>query len=279
MALQDELESEAGRRHLMERLLGVADGSGTLSMAVLVGGLGAAAFVASMAYDWQKAIVDLTPTSGSVGDQAQQQLTFHLAPASVDGLGSVYVLAMLGLLVIIGSAISWPHLAQRLRIISTGLGVGVIGVLIALTVRLPNALTTQQGSTLGPFEYQGRLSSSHEAGLYFAFLAVVLSVTAVWLAGPSIRRSSAPSAAAEPASVRIVMTTESSEAVWAAPAPAAPAVRAVPIQPAPVRSSTQDASAYAPPPYGFEPGTVNGLSVSGAEPIDLTVHPGDAWPR
>jgi hypothetical protein len=185
---------------------------------------------------------------------------------------------MLGLLVIIGSAITWQHVAQRLRIISTGLGVGVIGVLIALTIRMPTALATQQGTSVVPVELQGRLTTSHEAGLYFAFLAVVLCVTAVWLAGPSARRSpvaataaasAAPSLAASPGP-----TPEPSPAVWAAPA-----VRPAPTPAVPAQPSTQDTSAYAPPPYGFEPGTVNGLTVSAAEPIDLTVHPGDAWNR
>jgi hypothetical protein len=276
MALQDELRSESTRRHWMERLLGVTDGGGTLSMAVLVGGLGAAAFVASMAYDWQKAVVDLAVANdGGLSDPVQQQqLTYHLAPASVDGLGSVYVLAMLGLMVIIGSAITWQHVAQRLRIISTGLGVGLIGVLVALTIRMPTALETQQGTSIVPVEYQSRLTTSHEAGLYFAFLAVVLCVTAVWLAGPSVRRSHESASVASAAPPVTPPSTETSPAVWAAPA-----ARPAPTPAPPAQPSTQDTSAYAPPPYGFEPGTVNGLTVSAAEPIDLSVHPGDAWNR
>jgi hypothetical protein len=148
----------------------------------------------------------------------------------VDGLGSVYVWVMLGLLASIGAAIAWPHSALRLRVLATGVGVGLIGILIALTLRLAGAFVDQQAV---PTESQAQLKTvtTIQPGLYFAFAAVVLCVAAIWLAGPRDRRSS--------------------------------------LSPVDGRRSTMD----------IAPRSSNEVTVTESEPIDQSVHPGDAWRR
>jgi hypothetical protein len=182
----------------------------------------------------------------------------------VDGLGTIYVVAMIALLATVGVAITWRHLAQSLRVLSTGVAVGVIGVLIALTIRLPTAFAAAQGVTSVPSEYFDRLDSSHKAGLYFGFLAVLLTLAAIWLAGPPVRRADAPTATTSTASGGAVT-------VQVGPSSLAP-----PGQPSVPAQSIQDTRVDA---VRYEQGTVNGLTVSAAEPIDTTVHPGDSWPR
>jgi hypothetical protein len=191
-----------GRRGLMHRLLGVADTGSPLSVALLIGALGAAAFVGSMAYSWEGVQLDLTaPSNGSILQLTTS--TYDLAPTSVDGLGTVYVWVVIGLLVGIGAAVAWPHSAARLRVLATGVGVGGVGILIALSVRLPQAFINQQAL---PQEGQAQLKVDtwHQPGLYFAFAAVVLCVAAIWLAGPPFRRSSAaPRVPAQPSTMDI----------------------------------------------------------------------------
>jgi hypothetical protein len=228
------------RRGLLHRLVGVADSAGTTSLALLVGGLGAAAFVASMAYPWEKVALDLTPLSN--GFSASTLSTYELTPAPVDGLGTVYVWVMLALLATIGAALAWPHTAVRLRVLATGVGVGMIGILIALTLRLAGSFVNQQGV---PTESQAQLKveTTHQLGLYFGFAAVVLCVAAVWLAGPSIQRRSAGSSR-------------------------------VPVQP-----STIDIRPHSGTFTRCESGPVAGLTVTAADPLDENVHPGDPWRR
>ncbi len=191
----DELRPIAPQRGWVERLLGISDRGGATSVAVLVGALGAAAFVGSLAYGWQKEVVDLTSSSGGSGnDAAVSTMTFDVSPASVAGLGTVYVLAMVGLLAVVGVAVSWQYLALRLRVISSGVGVGLIGVLIALTIRMPSTAGQAEGAGLLPVEVRDRITTTQSAGLYFAYLAVALLVASTWLAGPSLRRSAAGTA-------------------------------------------------------------------------------------
>jgi hypothetical protein len=187
-----------GRSGLLHRLLGVADTGSPLSVALLLGALGAAAFVGSMAYPWEGVHLGLTPLNTGGPSIQLTTSTYDLAPTSVDGLGTVYVWVVIGLLVGIGAAVAWPRSAARLRVLATGVGVGAVGILIALTVRLPQAFINQQGL---PEEGQAQLKVDtwHKPGLYFAFAAVVLCVAAIWLAG---RRSS--SAARDPAQPSIM---------------------------------------------------------------------------
>jgi hypothetical protein len=229
-----------GRRGLLHRLLGVADTAGSISLALLVGGLGAAAFVASMAYPWEMVALDLTPLSN--GFSGSTSSTYELTPAPVDGLGTVYVWVVLVLLATIGAAVAWPKTAVRLRVPATAVGVGVIGILIALTLRLAGSFVNQQGV---PTESQAQLKveTTHELGLYFGFAAVVLCVAAVWLAGPSTPRRSAGSARF------------------------------------PAQTSTMDMQ---PPRGSFarsESDPVAGLTVTAADALDENVHPGDPWRR
>jgi hypothetical protein len=197
---EPDIVADEGRRGLLRRLLGVADSGSPLSLALLVGALGAAAFVASMAYSWERVLLDLTPLGNGTFERTSS--TFDLAPTSVDGLGTVYVWVMIGLLATIGAAVAWPQSAARLRVLATGVGVGAVGILIALTVRLPQAFISQQGV---PVEGQAQLkvNTTHEPGVYFAFAAVVLCVAAIWLAGPLRRSSTATRVPAQPSTMDI----------------------------------------------------------------------------
>jgi hypothetical protein len=246
----------AGRRGWMARVLGVSAGR-SLSTAVLVGALGSAAFVASMSYRWESVVVNLTQPSTDMSNAIANgpaananTLSYDIAPTSVDGLGTVYVLTMIGLIAVIGAAVGWSHLAARLRVVATGVGVGLVGVLVALTLRLdgPDGLQPSLGQAI-PIELRSQLTISRELGQYFAYAAVFLCVAAVWLAGPSVRRSTAPAAA---------------------PAPAAPVEHADRVEP-----STSDS--WSAPTFSYDHGSVTGLTVSAAESVDI--HPGDAWSR
>lgn len=236
------------QRRWLERTLGVADRSGSISVAVMVGVLAAASFIASLTYDWQQATFNVAPNGGDT--DAPAVFTYNLSPGSTDGLTTVYVLAILVLLGGIGTAVAWPQVAHRLRVAATGVGAGLIGVVTALAVRLPD-----QAGVLAS-QYEDRLSSTVEPGVYFGFATVVLCVVALWLAGPSPRR-------AQPS------------------LPVPVSALSIPDSPAPSpRKSTVD-SPSPPQPYeigGQRPtGSVNDLTVSPAEPIDLTTHPGVEW--
>jgi len=250
----DELQSAVPQRGWVERLLGVSERSGTISVAVLLGALGAAAFVASLAYGWQQEVIDLTQNvdSNNGGNTFQNSYTIEASPATVESLGTIYVLGGLALLAAVGVAVSWPNQAQKLRVLASGVGVGLLGVVIALTVRMPTVSGGQLGVNVLPQEMLDRITTHTQPGIFFGYGSIVLCLTSIWLAGPPIRRSNRA----------------------AAPAYA-------PVAAAPPSTSDMQPSfpTYAPPPYAYERGTVNGLSVSAAEPFDTSVHPGDAWRR
>jgi hypothetical protein len=219
------------------RLIAPPSGGRPATLAFLLGVAGAAAFVGSLALDWQKVRL---PT-----DESFQGAELHFASgiASIDTLSLVYTLCVVALLGIVGAVITRPELALRLRMAAAGVTVGVVGILAAVTVRLDGAIANLSMGFYGfTTEQAATMTFSYEPGIFCGYAAAVLPGMAIWVAGRTAVRGAAP----------------------ARPEPAAPSVGGEPA----VRHAD------------LHP--VRELSVSGSEPLDLTVAPGPArhgWPQ
>jgi hypothetical protein len=173
------------------------------SIALGIGALGAAAFVASLALDWQRVTIEAPPTTGDSVPQGVSVFTAGLG--SMETLSLAYVLGSIALLALVGAVASRSDLALRLRMTAMGAGVGVLGVLIAVTLRIPNALLTTQGIFDAIFlggtpQLRDRVTNTYEPGIVCGYAAVLLLTLAIWLAGrPAARAAAAHMAAGEDA--------------------------------------------------------------------------------
>ena len=159
----------------------------------LLGALGAAAYVAALALDWQKITVE--PLT-SEGPTPQQNAILTAGLGDIATLSLAFVLGGIALLALIGTVATRPEVALRLRMTTMGVGVGLVGVLLAITVRMPNTYLAVQGFAEaifggGPEAIQDRTTSSYEPGIFFAYAAVILPLLGVWLAGRPAARSAA----------------------------------------------------------------------------------------
>jgi hypothetical protein len=173
------------------------------SIALGIGALGAAAFVASLALDWQR--VTIEAPSSTDGALAPQDFAFTAGLGNMETLSLAYVLGSIALLALVGAVASRPDLALRLRMTAMGAGVGMLGVLIAVTLRIPNTLLTTQGVLEAVFgggtpQLRDRMTNSYEPGIFCGYAAVFLLTLAIWLAGrPAARAAAAHMAAGEDA--------------------------------------------------------------------------------
>src|SRR5690606_28211916 len=107
--------------------------------AFVAGLAGAAAFAASLVLDWQH--VTIGQSEGiTVGSESQFDV-------GLDGAtyGSAYLVGMLGLLTLLGLVLARPTLARQLRVGAAALGLGLVGVLVAITDQLQDVMSRLYG--------------------------------------------------------------------------------------------------------------------------------------
>lgn len=171
-------------RLLVPRERGWAN-SVTLGVAVLA----AAAFVASVSLDWRTVTVDLTALGQASGSTA----VFRAGVGDATSLSIAYLLGMVALLGLVGACVGRPELAVRMRNAATGVGVGLLGLVLAVYVReadVETALRTNYGGYLP--ELPDSIKSEAGPGSLFAAAAVVLAMAAVWLAARTATRAEQP---------------------------------------------------------------------------------------
>jgi hypothetical protein len=182
--------------------------------ALVLAGLGAAAFAVSLILEWQHVIVTRSADTGQAptGTDVHAEAAAHVG--DLDIFGTVYLVAVIGLLAAAGLAASRADLAARLRHPLAGGGLGVLAMLVAVVVRASaQRLDTKPSpldslSTTYVMNGDGTLFSSDStviytmrpgSGLVFAFAAVLLPLGAVWLAARQTPRAyPAPAAEADP---------------------------------------------------------------------------------
>jgi hypothetical protein len=242
MTHHEEWTDEPRARGLLSRLIAPGADAGPTATAVLVGAIGAAAFVASLTTSWQTATIK-TEVDGSQ-PAGGTSVTTTTGLGSIDTLSLVYVLGALALLGLVGAVINRPDLALRLRMAAGGFSVGLFAVVLAIAFRLPeNVFNAQLMNTIYGGVIRERITSSYQAGLFLGFAAVVLPMVAIWLASGSAARAAAAAGA------------EARRSRAARHAVAEPLLVEMPPRSVPVQV------------------TVDGLSVSRSEPLDLSVIP------
>jgi hypothetical protein len=248
----DDWPIEPSRPGVLSRLINPQAGAKPATTAFVLGIAAAGAFVASLVLRWQQVTFTI-PLDADFSARNGSEVTSVANPGTVDTLGEVYLIGMVALLGLVGAVVARPDLALRLRMGVTGIGVGLLGIVIAVVLRFPE---TAAGGYDSFFAIQGvrdelraSVKVAYEPGLAAAAGAVALAVAAVWLA-------------ARPA-VRALTQIHDQAAVPAtAPAPQ----HAVTAPPA------------AAPKHSGQLIHVDELSVSRSEPADITVTP-DPWSR
>jgi hypothetical protein len=260
---RDEWISETSGTTWLGRL--VSPGSsrpGTVPFLAL--GAAVVAYVLSLALDWVGATGRFKLGQNSNGDRIivnlyGAQITIDNGHATLvssgnvtglDLMGFVYGLGGLALVALGFAVLTRSELALRLRMVAAGLGIGVLGVVIAAAVKLPIFLVVNGSAAAG-----GSLESldrSFKPGIFCAAAAAVLPVLAVWI-------RSAPAART---------AIEAEEAARQAPAAPVP----VPSPEAPSRLTTApDASVV----FGqYDPDPSRWRRAPSA-PFDLSVKPDD----
>jgi hypothetical protein len=171
------------RRGWLSRLLAPEANARPAASAFVVGALGAAAFVASLALEWQSVTL---PGDLGVTDQAAA-LTYSDNAINPLMLGLVYGVGVVALLGLVGAVINRAEVALRLRMAAAGVAVGLLGVVVGITVGLPHQLISQYGRG---GQKPPDVTISYHPGLLFAYAAVVLPIVAIWLASrPAVREA------------------------------------------------------------------------------------------
>jgi hypothetical protein len=177
------------------------------------------------------------------------------------------MVGMLGLLALVGAVLARPELAVRLRLSALGVGVGIAGVLLAMSNQFRDVLTQIYGFGIRfggqlPVEVQRVLDDTKYAAMPGQFLsagAVVALVAGVWLAaGPVGGAATVGTAvAATPASGSPISSDDLAEA-------------ASPVSPSPVGppglppDRPGAASTWPPSRVGY----ADGLTVTSADATD-----------
>ncbi len=256
---------------MLGRLLVPQTGTKPAMTAFLAGIAGTAAFVASLVMKWQRISVAVD-SSSLLGRSSSDPTVITAGLGSIDVLGLVYLLGALALIAMLGSVLVRPDQALRLRMGAVGLGIGIIAVLVAITLRLPETIFNLQGifGGLSDIEQQEMLSNSdvsYELGLFAGFAAIVLLIAGVWLAGAPAARAfalHAGLAAAYPGHPYPGFVYPSQVAPPPTPNGSAPDGAVPSAEPSapvtgPAAAATWPASRV---------GHVDGLSVSASEPLD-----------
>ncbi|HEY7223393.1 MAG TPA: hypothetical protein VH561_07275 [Micromonosporaceae bacterium] len=270
--MQDELVGGPPAPGLVRRLLGPRAGSAA-TPALVAGLVGVAALIAALVLDWQHVTFSQDPDIVSTTEGDPSNLTLALG-LSGSGLSGVYALGVIGLIALVGLAISRPDLAAGARLAASGVGLGVGGVVVAMIIQMRHWVTQlYEGGGLTAAVVSGNSDSLQQLmdnsrftvqpGLYAGGAAVVVLVAGVWLAARPAR-SPLPAAPAEVASTAT------------APLAPAPAVQTSPPAP-PVEQPAAPPSLYGPPSPAPEwsrqeatrVGYADGLSVAPAGSVDI----------
>jgi len=247
------------------RLVAPQGGGRPATAAFAIGIGGAAAFVASLALDWQSVT---RPAGEPTFDPTTSAQSFGDNIASVFMLGLVYAVGGVVLLGLLGAVVTRSELALRLRMTAAGVTVGLVGVLVAATIRMPEYLMAQVGLGGPGSPAVDGVTTSYQPGIFCAYAAVVLPMVAIWLAArPAARALHAASAATDGASAGTGDGTAGRTTERATSAEA--------------RHTVDHSDEAAPPELRQPPARgdgYRGLSVSSSQPLDLTVRP-DAFPR
>lgn len=277
--MADELE--VGTNHVLARRFAAAGGGRAAATAFVAGLAGTALFVGSLLTAWLRTELDPPGNDSFVTDLGLEHGQYSV----------VYLIGVLGLLTMLGLVVVRPALAERLRFAATGLGVGVIAVVVALTIAL-TGYVEEQYFRISPLffgeiprDVQRLLDSAvftPQTGVYLAGAAVVALVAGVWLAAlPAVGGDAGQaSGTGTPATVGYVLVPAYPAApdasLQAAPSPAS----AVPVSPVPAPNGGVPAAPAAPaaPAPGqlsgpaehwLSPvGRVEGLTVTPSGPID-----------
>jgi hypothetical protein len=250
MAPDDDWPIEPNRPGVLSRLINPQAGAKPATTAFVLGIGAAVAFVASLVLQWQR-VTFTVPRDADFSVRTGAEVTSVANPGTVDMLGEVYLLGMVALLGLVGAVLARPDLALRLRMAVTGIGVGLLGIVIAVVLRFPESAAGVYDGFFGVQGIQDELRASakvaYEPGVAAAAVAVALAVAAVWLA-------------ARPAVRALTPTQDPPAQPYAVVPPHAAAPRATaPRQPGRLVH-------------------VDELSVSPSEPADITVTP-DPWSR
>jgi hypothetical protein len=186
----DDWPIEPSKPGVLSRLINPQAGAKPATTAFALGIGAAVSFVASLVLHWQRVTFTIPRDSFSVG--IGTEITSIASPGTVDMLGEVYVLGMVGLLGLVGAVLARPDLALRLRMGVSGIGIGLLGLVIAVVLRFPAAAAGVYDGYFGAQGAQAELHASaktaYEPGVAAAAAAVALSVAAVWFAArPAVR--------------------------------------------------------------------------------------------
>jgi len=247
------------------RLVAPEGGGRPATAALAIGIAGAAAFVASLALDWQSVTL---PAGERTFDSTTSAQSFGDNIANVFMLGLVYAVGGVVLLGLLGTVVTRSELALRLRMPAAGVTVGLVGVLVAATIRMPEYLMAQAGFGGPGSPAVAGVTTSYEPGIFCAYAAVVLPMVAIWLAArPAARALHAAAAANASATPNTGYGTGDGTTVRATRAEARHAAD---------HADPADGPEFHRPPVHGD--GYRGLSVSTSEPLDLSVRP-DAFPR
>jgi hypothetical protein len=193
---RDEWISETAGPSWLGRL--VSPGSnrpGSLPFLVLAAAV--VAFVCSLAIDWIGVTAKYTVQNdrnvmniyGAVvtTDGGHSTLVTGGNVSGLELMGLVYGLGTLGLVTLGFTVLSRPDLALRFRLAVAGLGIGLLGLVVAAAIKLPAFLIVN-----GSFASGGTLDSlqrSYKPGIFCAVAAAVLPVIAVWIRSAPAARS------------------------------------------------------------------------------------------
>ena len=191
---QDELRVHEAGPSWLGRLVSPGSGRpGTVPFLLMA--LSVVAYVLSLALDWVVATAKFTTATANASQltfitlygakltsDRQSATTTVTAAGNVTGLelmGLVYGLGGLAMLMIGFAVLSRPELALRLRMGAAGLSVGLLGIVVAAALKLPNFLLIGGASySNGSLEEMRR---SFQPGIVCAAAFAVLPLVAVWV--------------------------------------------------------------------------------------------------
>jgi hypothetical protein len=195
------------------RLIVPQRGGRPSSLALGIAAAGALAFILSISMDWRIATLNL----GNTGSGPQQQvLVMHGGVGDTNALAVAYLLGMVALLGVVGAAIGRPEVALRIRLPVLGVGVGLIGVVLAVFTRkagIESAIASNFGGFLPDLE--DRLKTAPGPGSFVGLAAVVLLVAAVWMAGRAMALADAAAARGPAADADVEPETERAPGIYA----------------------------------------------------------------
>jgi hypothetical protein len=167
VAQYEEWAVEPAERSWLSRFIAPQAQARPATVAFVLAAAALATFVASLVLDW--ASVEVTLPTGDISAFSIDRNAVHLPE-----LGLVYVLGMVAMFGLLGAVLPRPDLALRLRLSAAGVGVALVGVVVATTLRLRDYAPDLWGPA--------RTEAAYQPGAICALAAAVLPLVAVWIA-------------------------------------------------------------------------------------------------